>query len=229
MQRVSIQHVVFDCDGVLVDSEHLSALAEVELLASFGVTADAHALTHRFIGQTTVQMWRALQAEHGLALPDNFRDWYEGRMTGIYHASLQAVPGIREALAGLPVPASCASNSSRRMLREKLAITGLAPHFGARVYAADDVTEPKPAPDLYLLAAARAGVDPAACVVVEDSVAGTRSGLAAGMTVLGFTGVHFDPAGAAADLRAAGVAAVFDDMTQLSGLLRELDAAAAGA
>ncbi len=221
-KSMRFEHIVFDCDGVLVDSESLSMEADVRLLKEYGVSAKGSDLMARFVGRTCEIMWQELADQHKLPLPADFKNWYEDRMTRIYRDELQIVTDVQAMLAALPIAASCASNSTRRMLRLKLDVTGLAPIFGDRAYSIDDVANPKPAPDLYLHAAHTAGADPQRCVAVEDSRAGATAAVAAGMTVLGFIGTHHDQIKAAAALRAAGVVHVFDSMSELPALLDDL-------
>ncbi len=218
-----IEHVIFDCDGVLVDSETISLTADSRMLRSFGVSLPPDELHHRFVGVPSAIIWQDVSRQYGFALPGDFHDWYEDQMEAIYRAELKAVAGIREALAGLPVRSSCASNSTRRMLDLKLALTDLAGSFDGRLHSADDVAEAKPHPEIYLRAAALAGVAPARCLVIEDSPTGALAGIAAGMRVLGFTGA---PAGSADPARAlgeVGVHRVFSEMAQLPQLIEGLD------
>jgi HAD superfamily hydrolase (TIGR01509 family) len=218
-REMPFQHVIFDCDGVLVDSEAISMHAEARLLTQLGAPCTANELHDRFVGRTSHEIWSEMAAERGLSLPADFTTWYEDQLEAVYRAELQSVAGVPAMLAQLALPVSCASNSTRRMLRLKLALTGLDHHFSGRLHSADDVAKPKPAPELYLRAASQVGVEPMRCVVVEDSPTGARAALAAGMTVLGFIGAYAGQGDAAQELRAVGVEQIFADMAQLPELV----------
>ena len=135
-----------------------------------------------------------------------------------------AVAGVAEALMQIGLPKACASNSHTARVREVLARTGLQPFFADRLWCADRVARPKPAPDVYLAAAAGFGVPCAACLVVEDSTAGVGAAVAAGMTVIGFTGASHAGAGHALALQGAGACCVIEAMAELPGAVARLAA-----
>lgn len=208
--------VIFDCDGVLVDSERLVNRIEAELLAHVGIHASPDETRARFKGCTVGEVVQRIQAETGKPLaPEWLYDW--GMHTAVgFVRELQAVQGIHDVLAALDVPSCVASQSPLARVGLSLAVTGLAGHFGERVFTASMVPRPKPHPDLFLYAAARMGADPARCVVVEDSASGVEAAVAAGMRVFGYAADEDERA-----LAAAG-AVTFHQMHELPALLAAL-------
>lgn len=194
--------VIFDCDGVLVDSEILAVAEETAALAEIGLVYDPSEFMHRFVGLHDAAFEAALDADSrerlGRPLPQGFlRHVHERRRTAC-EQKLQAVPGAAEAIAAWGErPKAVASSTGEDFLRLKLGVTGLWPLFDPHAYSADRCAQGKPAPDVFLLAAQAIGVRPDRCLAIEDSVNGVRAGLAAGMTVWGFTGGgHMDEAAA---------------------------------
>lgn len=211
--------VVFDCDGVLVDSEPLVAAVESSLLARHGITLSPAEILERFTGWREADVLAALSAEWGVALDGAFVAEKSDAVTDAFRTSLRPVAGMPEVLSRLRGPRCVASSSRPERIAMSLQLTGLAPCFGEHVYSAVSVRHGKPAPDLFLLAARSMGVDPAACTVVEDSVAGVSAGVAAGMRVIGFVaGGHHRPGGARL-LAGAGASEVAHDAEELAVLL----------
>lgn len=182
--------VIFDCDGVLVDSERLAVAVEAEVLTELGWAMDPREVADRFVGRSAASMQAEIEARLGRAI-----DWestFGRRHAAAFESGLEPVAGVADvldALAASARPYCVASSSARDAIGYKLARTGLADRFDpAHVFSADDVAHGKPAPDVFLLAAATMGAEPSACVVVEDSPIGVRAGLAAGMRVLAFGG-----------------------------------------
>lgn len=194
--------VIFDCDGVLVDSEILAIEVEIALLAEYGLTyapADYH---RRFLGLNDAAYNAALDIDArertGRPLPTDFLRRAHSQRWDACQTRLVEVPGCGAAVSALALPKAVASSSGADFLREKLRLTGLLEAFDPHVYSADLVERAKPHPDIFLHAAGRLGVDPVGCLAIEDSVNGVRSALAAGMTVWGFAaGGHVDTEGAA--------------------------------
>jgi HAD superfamily hydrolase (TIGR01509 family) len=214
-----IRHVVFDCDGVLVDSESLTAGLEAELLASFGVTLSPDEIRERFAGRTARGQWMELAAEYELDLPKGFLEYRKRRAMDHFAVHLKAIPHVHETLGRLPHKLTVASNSEDDMLQHKLRVTGLIDRFGDRILSVDHVARPKPAPDLYREALARAGVPRLQTIVVEDTPTGIASAMAAGISVLGFVGASHNTPDTPRRLKEAGAFAVFDDMRRLPGIL----------
>jgi HAD superfamily hydrolase (TIGR01509 family) len=180
--------VLFDCDGVLADSEGLVNRIVAEDLTARGWRLSADQARETFLGMALPDILPVIEARVGPLPPRWARDLSQ-RISGAMLAELDPVEGAVaavRAVAAAGLPLAVASNSSREELRAKLARLGLAGLFGARVFSFEDVAEPKPAPDIYLAAAAACGAVPGACVVVEDSLLGCRAGIAAGCRVLGF-------------------------------------------
>lgn len=180
--------VIFDCDGVLIDSEIISARMLVEELAAKGVIIDMAYVARHFLGRSYPTVMKVIRAEFGLELTAEFEEQYRTRLLAAFEAELRIMPGVRAVLEAMRVPWCVATSSSPRRVERSLQIVGLSGLTAGRVYTASMVARGKPAPDLFLHVAAERGVDPARCLVIEDSLNGVRAGLAAGMEVWRFTG-----------------------------------------
>ena len=210
-----ISHVIFDCDGVLIDSEKISMDVDIALLAQNGIDLSEAEMHHRFVGTTFEAMVMELESEYKRSLPPDLSARKDGMMLDLYRRDLKPVRGVIPMLNKLKLPKSIGTNGPRARAVEALRMTGLEPFFGDRLTTYEDVQNGKPAPDIYLLATKRAGFKPAHCLVVEDSVTGATSALAAGCSVVGFTGVAHDPVAKAKELRKLGVSHVVQDMSEL--------------
>jgi HAD superfamily hydrolase (TIGR01509 family) len=206
--------VVFDCDGVLVDSERIAVRVEAELLGELGWPLTQAEIVERFMGRSDQFMDEAIEAQLGDRLPADWRDQLQRRYRAAYAADLAPVDGVLEALDRLSTPACVASSGSHDKLRFTLGQTGLYGRFEGRIFSGYEVANAKPAPDLFLYAAERMGVDPAACAVVEDSRYGVLAARAAGMRAFGYAG-GLTPA----QLLEGEGPTVFHDMRRLPGLL----------
>jgi HAD superfamily hydrolase (TIGR01509 family) len=211
--------IIFDCDGVLVNSEALVIDIERRFLADLGlVYEDAEFLT-RFVGTSDADFVALLRADFSVrgrgTFPDDFLQQVRAVSFHRFTTDLRAVEGLETYLATLTGPKAVASSSTVRSLTRKLSLTGLADWFGDHVYSAEHVARGKPAPDLFLHAAGKLGVSAAACVAIEDSVNGVLAGVAAGMEVWGFTGGGHADAGLHGRLAAAGA-------TRVSGSFGEM-------
>jgi len=213
--------VIFDCDGVLVDSEAIFArvLSECLTAADFAATAE-EALVLGF-GKNRDTLTAAVEARYGRALPDGFFETVRARTAHVLERELEPMPGIEALLTALPAARCVASNGHLQRVRERLALTNLLRFFDPNVFSATQVAYGKPAPDLFLLAASRLSTQPASCVVVEDSIIGVAAARAAGMPVLGFCGGSHCSDGHADQLVAAGCSRVFARMTDLAAYLGE--------
>jgi HAD superfamily hydrolase (TIGR01509 family) len=187
-----ISAVIFDCDGVLVDSEVIAHEIETEILGSIGLHYDRHEFTERFMGMSDPAFFAALEADGqarlGRSIIDEIRSRMNEAMRKAVEERLTEVPGALRAVAAVRRAKAVASSSTRRHLESKLKRTGLWDHFAPHVYSAENVTHAKPAPDLFLHAADALAVQPTQCLVIEDSVNGVLAGRAAGMLVWGFGG-----------------------------------------
>ena len=213
--------VIFDCDGVLVDSELIFArvLAESLIALDFPTTID-EAIALGF-GKNRVTLSAAVSAQFGEALPDTFFEAFAARSASAFEHELSPMVGVEDLLAALPMPRCVASNGRLDRVRQRLAITGLLPFFDPHVFSASQVAFGKPAPDLFLFAAQRLGARPADCTVVEDSIPGVEAAIAARMAVVGFCGGGHCPQDHADRLIAAGCSRVFAKMPDLAAFLRE--------
>ena len=206
--------VLFDCDGVLVDSEPIAIRIDVEMFAEVGLTVSEQEVIERFVGRSPEVMAQAVEEQLGHPPPADWVQRGERRLRSAFEAELKPVDGIEEALCAIADPVCVASSSAPERLRFKLELTGLYERFAGRIFSAAEVANGKPAPDLFLHAAARMGAAPAACVVVEDSRYGVAAARAAGMRVLAYAG-GVTPA----DVLAGPGTVVFEDMRALPELI----------
>ena len=206
--------VIFDCDGVLVDSEPIAIRIDVEMFAEVGMTVSEQEVIERFVGRSPGLLARAVEEQLGHAPPDGWAERGEQRLRRAFEAELRPVPGVVEALGRIEEPTCVASSSGHASLRFKLELTGLYERFAGRIFSAADVANGKPAPDLFLHAAARMAIRPSDCVVVEDSRYGVQAARAAGMGVLAYAGGHTP-----AQLLEGPRTVVFDDMQALPELI----------
>jgi HAD superfamily hydrolase (TIGR01509 family) len=211
--------VVFDCDGVLVDSEILSAAVEADELTRLGVSITTEQAMHMFLGLTQADMERTIEREFGLRVPPD----HEARTTELlkeaYKERLQPIPGVREFIERLPMPRCVASNSPPAKLGLGLSLTNLFELMYPHIFCSRLVDRGKPAPDLFLFAAKEMGADPHTTVVVEDSVAGIQAAKAAGMVAIGFVGgLHHGPPSMEL-LIAAGADHVVETMAEVESLI----------
>jgi HAD superfamily hydrolase (TIGR01509 family) len=211
--------VIFDCDGVLVDSEPISLGLGRRMLADLGHEIDERQARDLLLGISGASAREAMEARFGAKLPENFEADHARDVVALFEAELQAIPHVREAVAALGAVVCVASSSPPERIAASLRIAGYADLFGARVFSALEVENGKPAPDLFLHAASRLGFKPEDCLVIEDSEAGVRAARAAGMTAFGFVGGAHHADGAYAErLKAAGAKLAFDDMRRLPEL-----------
>jgi HAD superfamily hydrolase (TIGR01509 family) len=210
--------VIFDCDGVLVDSEGITTRVLAAMLNEMGLGISAAKLYDSFHGRSLAQ-WLALIADMlAEPVPETFVPALRERAAAALWAEVTPIAGVADVLAGLQIPFCVASSGDYEKMKLTLGKTGLLAWFGTNIFSITDVEKPKPAPDIYLHAARQNGVDPHACVVIEDSATGVQAGVAAGMTVFGFAAQT-----PAQQLCKAGAQAIFTDMTQLPHLLASPD------
>jgi len=224
-----IQAVIFDCDGVLVDSEIIAIEVERALLSEHGLDYEKSDFIARFMGMSDNAFYAALASDSrerlSRDLPNDFRARVNAGKRALSEKTLTSNTGVEQAIARLNYPKAVASSSETRQLEYKLRKTGLWDHFAPHIYSADHVTHAKPAPDLFLHAARALDIAPRDCLVIEDSVNGVKAGLAAGMHVWGFSGGgHIDDAGAAR-LLYAGAERVVPNWNAAALLFAELQAA----
>lgn len=206
--------VIFDSDGVLVDSEPIASRITAEMLGTLGLVMSPEEAMRRYTGRSTASCIELVEAELGRPLPEGFVERLQARTFEAFDRELRVVPGIPEILDCLPWPVCVASSGEHVKLRKTLTRTGLYQRFAGRIFSATEVRRGKPYPDLYLYAARRMDAAPTQCAVIEDSLPGVQAAVAAGMTTFGYAALT-----PAASLHAAG-AVVFTDMRELLGLLR---------
>ncbi|MFK2903139.1 HAD family phosphatase [Dyella ginsengisoli] len=206
--------VIFDCDGVLIDSERITNRVFAQMLGELGLTVSEEYMAEQFFGRSAAESVRRAEQLLGRPLPADFEERYGERSRAVLAREVTLMPGVADMLAAIELPSAVASNGLRVKMEITLRATGLLPRFGGRWFCIDDVAQGKPAPDLYLLAARTFAARPSHCVVVEDSPTGIAAGLAAGMTVIGYA-AHTP----AQRLLAAGAQFVLDDMAYLPALL----------
>jgi HAD superfamily hydrolase (TIGR01509 family) len=206
--------VIFDCDGVLVDSERISVRIDVRMLAELGWPLTEAEVIERFVGRSEEYMVAQIEAALERRLPAGWDDPFRTLYQEAFEAELAPVDGVVAALDAIAAPFCVASSSSHERLRFTLRLTGLLERFDGRIFSAEDVQNGKPAPDLFLHAAASLGADPARCAVVEDSRYGVEAARAAGMRAFGYAG-GLTPA----DRLTGPNTVVFEDMRELPALL----------
>jgi len=206
--------VIWDCDGVLVDSERIAIRTESQILTELGWPLTEADVIELFVGRSSAYMQSVIE-EH-IGRPVDWRGQFVRRLREATERELVPVEGVIAALDAIDIPGCVASSSSHEMLNFKLGLTALAQRFAGRIFSADDVAHGKPDPAVFLFAASSLGVAPDRCAVIEDSVSGVDAGLAAGMTVFAFGGGVTSPQ----KLQRDGVV-IFDAMSQLPELLTD--------
>jgi HAD superfamily hydrolase (TIGR01509 family) len=221
---LSVDLVIFDCDGVLVDSEVISCRAHADMLTRHGYPITADQVLDRFLGVSDREARLAIEAELGRALPADFETLIEQAALQAYTEELGAIAYIAETIAAIDLPKCVASSGTPEKIRHGLSCAGLYDLLAPHIFSATQVRRGKPAPDLFLFAAEQMMAVPQRCVVIEDSVPGVTGALAAGMAVLGFYGGSHCRPGHADRLREAGAASTFRDMRELPGLIERIEA-----
>ena len=211
--------LIFDCDGVLIDSEAIACRVDAACLAEVGIDISAEEIMDRYLGISAVMMCRDIEQRYSRELPEGFAGTLHRRVAEVFDAELAATPGIEGLLRTLPHRRCVASSSAPQRLRHSLSVAGLLGYFEPHIFSATQVARGKPAPDLFLFAANAMRAVPGSCVVIEDSVPGVQAAVAAGMRAIGFTGGSHCRPGHAERLRAAGAAAVAADIPSLSALI----------
>jgi HAD superfamily hydrolase (TIGR01509 family) len=214
--------VIFDCDGVLIDSEMLACAVQARVFTEAGYPIDSEGVLRRFVGRSASDMREAVEAELGRPLPEDYPSRCAAAMEAAFREGLLPVAGMADLVRRLKHAghAMCvASSSSPERLALTLGLTGLRALFDPHVFSATMVARGKPAPDLFLHAAACMKVAPQTCLVVEDSPAGVEAARAAGMTAFGFTAASHGGAELADRLRAAGAGLVLADAPALQHAL----------
>lgn len=214
--------LIFDCDGVLVDSEAIAEATLIELLGAWLPDLAAEEELKAALGMTTANILTHLEARSAHRLPARAAARVDDTIEARLRRELCAIEGVAEAIASLTLPLAVVSNSRRQRVLDSLATTGLADRLGEiPIFTADQAAAPKPDPAIYRLAAAELSCAPGDCLVVEDSVSGVTAAHGAGMTVIGFTGASHVAAGQAERLREAGAWQILPHMHGLEPLVRQ--------
>lgn len=220
----AIDLVILDCDGVLIDSELISAEMLVLELAKLGVNIDLRYVARHFLGRSYPTVMQTIRRDFGLDLSPDFEAQYRNRLLQEFEKRLQIMPGVAEMIDALDVPCCVATSSSPRRVEFSLRLVGLWERLGPVTFTASLVERGKPAPDLFLHVADKMGATPDRCLVVEDSLSGVRAGLAAGMTVWRFVGgshMRPDPPEEPEDARPHQRFASFEEFFQIAPDLKK--------
>ena len=221
-----IDLIIFDCDGVLVDSEVISCRAHANALTRHGYPISSEQVSRRFLGRSTKQANLEIETELGRKLPEAYHGDLQDELFRSFEADLEAIRGIHDVLDVVTQAVCVASSGSHQRMQVSLGSTGLHERLAPNIFSSSQVKNGKPAPDLFLFAADQMGVPPERCVVIEDSLAGIAGARAAGMTVFGFCGGSHCGDGHAETLLQAGANLTFADMHQLPELVRRVEAEA---
>jgi len=208
--------VIFDCDGVLVDSEPIAARLTAEAVSELGWHMSADVAKAEFLGDTFTNIIRRVEERLGHSVPPEWPEQSQAKLLAALERELTPVPGARSAiekLLAVNAQVAVGSQGSHEKMQLTLGVTGLLPFFEGRIFSASQVARPKPAPDLFLLAAHTLGFSPSQTVVVEDSTSGVKAALAAGMRILGYT------ASVGRDAIVSAGAEPIDDLSQVPTLL----------
>ncbi|SMG57132.1 HAD family hydrolase [Paraburkholderia susongensis] len=214
-----IDHLICDCDGVLVDSEVIADRVMFDTLTATFPGIDFEPVVKTAFGQQTSRFLEGVEKSFDITLPDGFLETVEHNVGIELAASLSPINGVREALQRVTLPVAVVSNSRMTRVSASVRRAGLQQIFGARIFSAEQVARPKPYPDVYLFAAQTLGVEPSRCLVVEDSVAGLNAARAAGMKTIAFVGASHIPDGYADALRAMGMTRIMKHMDELPELV----------
>ena len=216
-----IDLAIFDCDGVLVDSEIISSRLMAEALSREGYAVSPQDCRDRYTGISIRSLISMVEKDWGRKLPTDFEETVRAHDLEVFARELKAVPGVSDALRRIDIPVCVASSGVPKKIENSLRVTGLTEFFEPHLFSATMVANGKPAPDLFLYAARQMGVEPERCCVIEDAEAGIRGALDAGMQVMGFAGGGHCGPGYMTMLHKAGANLVFEDMNRLPELLNQ--------
>jgi HAD superfamily hydrolase (TIGR01509 family) len=210
------QLIIFDCDGVLVDSERITNRVFAEMLGEIGIDVTLDEMFEQFMGRTLADCIGLITQKFGRAPPTDFLQRYRPRRNAALLAEAKAIPGIEYALDRITIPFCVASSGEHEKMRATLGATGLLRRFAGKIFSATEVARGKPAPDVFLLAANRLNTPPNECLVIEDTATGVTAGVAAGMTVFGYSALIRPER-----LLEAGARLTFDNMHELPALIHQ--------
>lgn len=216
MSRPTFNLVIFDCDGVLINSEQLASEICIEAVKEVGLDLTMHEYADRYAGHPVAEIWRMVERDAGRPLPPGFQGRVDEMVVRRFSADLAPIPGVVDVLQASRHPRCVASSTQLPRLRANLGQVGLLDHFDPHVFSGSQVKRGKPAPDVFLYAASQMGADPAHCLVIEDSLTGVTAARRAGMHVVGFCGGGHASPGLARRLRDAGALDVVHSMTEVA-------------
>ncbi len=217
-----VKAVIFDCDGVLVDSEIIAARTAVSMLKPYGFEMDVQEYSKAFAGKVEEDTLRIIKNEHHIDLPDDFPSQLKLKIEYAVDHDLEPIKGAIDVISRIQQPKAVVSNSRLVRVIHSLKQASLEDYFGENLFAAEMVEKPKPDPAVYLLAASKLQVDPKNCLVIEDSISGATAAVKAGMCVIGFLGGSHIHKGHADELQKVGVFTTVRDMKDLSTKLQQL-------
>ncbi len=212
--------IIFDCDGVLIDSEGLAHQALIDVLASYDIHLTMEEALKRYAGVSSASETADIRLRYQDKISSDYVERKNARRTELFEQSLKAISGIFELIDALPKKKCVASSSSPERLSQTLGLVGLWDRFAPHIFSSTQVKNGKPAPDLFLFAAEQMGVPPSSCLVIEDSIPGVRAAQAAKMRVFGFTGGSHCGSDHADKLRREGAEQVFSAMSQIAEALQ---------
>jgi HAD superfamily hydrolase (TIGR01509 family) len=216
------KYILFDCDGVLVDSEIIAANVLLRLLKPFGYEMNVKHFMQRYAGMKDHDILAHISEEHRIVLPAHFADVLEKAIDDSLEAELQAISGVQEALELIRLPKAVVSNSQMERVKNSLKVAQVTHYFGDRIYTAEMAGKPKPDPQIYQYALEQLGLQSHEALVVEDSLTGVTAAHGAGLKVIGFVGASHIMEGHAAKLIACGASGIVETMEDLPRMLHSL-------
>ncbi len=211
--------IVFDCDGVLINSEELASAICIEAVKEVGLELTLHEYADRYAGNPVAEIWRMVERDAGRSLPEGFQGRVDQMVFRRFAAELAVIDGVHDVLQASKYPRCVASSTQLPRLRENLGKVGLLEQFDPHIFSGSQVKRGKPAPDVFLYAASQMGADPGHCLVIEDSLTGVTAARRAGMNVIGFAGGGHASPGLEKRLREAGALHVVRSMQDVGALI----------
>jgi len=222
MANESVQALVCDCDGVIVDSEVVAERALVSALSEFAPPGQVAGVIRELFGRSTDEVLALIEQRFGIVLPEQFEETLYVEIEKLIATTAEPIAGVRSALESIDLPLAVVSNSTHASVSNSVRRAGLERRIAGRIFTAEMVGVPKPAPEVYLRAVSELQTPAARCLAIEDSAAGVQSAVAAGVPVVGFVGASHIPAGHADRLLSLGAIGVLERMSELPPLVRGL-------
>jgi len=222
MTNESVQALICDCDGVIVDSEVVAERALVSALSEFAPPGQVAGVIRELFGRSTDEVLALIEQRFGIVLPEQFEETLYVEIEELIATTAEPIAGVRSALESIDLPLAVVSNSTHASVSNSVRRAGLERRIAGRIFTAEMVGVPKPAPEVYLRAVSELQTPAARCLAIEDSAAGVQSAVAAGVPVVGFVGASHIPAGHADRLLSLGAIGVLERMSELPPLVRGL-------